>query len=50
MEHRAKEIRRIVTGHNENGESIVWKDGYSKNVKRPTEDLNRSVNVLFLVL
>jgi len=43
MEHGAKKIRRIVTGHNENGESMVWMDGYAKNVKRPTDNLTSTL-------
>jgi quercetin dioxygenase-like cupin family protein len=43
MEHVAKQIRRILTGHNEKGESIVWKDGYATNSKRPNETLTSTL-------
>lgn len=43
MEKGAKKIRRIVTGYDENGKSLVWMDGYAANAKRPTEDLTSTL-------
>ena len=43
MEYSAKKIRRIVTGHNDNGQSMVWKDGFAGNVKSPTADITSTL-------
>lgn len=43
MRQGARKIRRIVTGHNKKGESMVWKDDYAKNVKQPTEDITSTL-------
>jgi hypothetical protein len=43
MKNAAKKIRRIVTRHDENGNSEVWMDGYANNVKTPTEDITSTL-------
>jgi len=43
MKHVAKKIRRIVTGHDENGNSMVWMDDYAANAKTPTEDITSTL-------
>ena len=43
MKNRAKKVRRIVSGHDENGKSMVWMDGYANNVKRPTEHITSTL-------
>jgi quercetin dioxygenase-like cupin family protein len=43
MKHVAKKIRRVVTGHDENGNSVVAMDGYAANAKTPTEDITSTL-------
>src|ERR1700722_1277060 len=37
FEKKNPHVRRIVTGHDENGKAIIWMDGDAENSKYPNE-------------